>query len=85
MPDSTPATAATSHRSYKIAFAVAAAVLVACVAGVFLTQGVMDHLPYLHGQSNGWNAAPLLDEIVDQRPWKTARALAELALKEAGQ
>jgi small-conductance mechanosensitive channel len=70
------------HRSYKIAVAVSLAVLAVCVGGVFLTRGVMEHLPYLQGQKTGWNAAPSLDEIVDQRPWKTARALAELALTQ---
>jgi small-conductance mechanosensitive channel len=70
------------HRSYKIAVAVSLAIFAVFVAGTFLTRGVMEHLPYLHGQKAGWNAAPPLDEIVDQRPWKTARALAELALTQ---
>ena len=42
----------------------------------------MEQLPYLHGQTAGWSAAPPLDEIVDQRPWKTARALGGLALTQ---
>ena len=82
MPDNNPANSPGTHRSYKIAVAVSLAVLAACVAGVFLTQGVMEQLPYLHGQTAGWSAAPPLDEIVDQRPWKTARALAALALTQ---
>jgi small-conductance mechanosensitive channel len=70
------------NRTYRIAIAVSLAVLAACITGAFFTRGVMEHLPYLHGQTAGWNAAPPLDEIVDQRPWKVARALAELALTQ---
>jgi small-conductance mechanosensitive channel len=82
MPDKIAEKSPARHGSYKIAVAMSLAVLAACVAGSFLTRGVMDHLPYLHGQTGGWNAAPPLDQIVDQRPWKTARALAELALTQ---
>ena len=70
------------NRAYKIAVAASLAVLAACVTGTFMTQGVMEHLPFLHGQRSGWNAAPPAYGIVDQRPWQTARALAELALTQ---
>lgn len=43
-------------------------------------MGVMEHLPFLHGQKTGWNAAPPSYDIVDQRPWKTAQTLAPLAV-----
>ncbi len=69
-------------RAHKIATAVSVAVLAVFIAGTFMTQGVMEHLPFLHGQKTGWNAAPPSYGIVDQRPWQTARALAALAISQ---
>jgi small-conductance mechanosensitive channel len=40
----------------------------------------MQHLPFLHGQAAGWNAAPRSYGIVDQRPWQTAKTVAALAV-----
>jgi small-conductance mechanosensitive channel len=40
----------------------------------------MQHLPFLHGQTAGWNAAPRSYGIVDQRPWQTAKTVAALAV-----
>ena len=40
----------------------------------------MEHLPFLHARSAGWNAAPPSYGIVDQRPWDTAKALRALAV-----
>jgi small-conductance mechanosensitive channel len=40
----------------------------------------MQHLPFLHGQTAGWNAAPRSYGIVDQRPWQTAKTVAVLAV-----
>ena len=68
------------NHAHKIAVASSLALLVACLAGAFLTQGVMEHLPFLHGQKTGWNATPPSYGIVDQRPWQTAQALAALAI-----
>jgi small-conductance mechanosensitive channel len=64
----------------KVAIGVAAAVLVLCVVGAFMTRGVMEHLPFLHGQRSGWSGVPIRHGIVDQRPWQTAQTLAQLAV-----
>ncbi len=55
-------------------------VLVLCVAGSFLTRGVMEHLSFLRGQKGGWNGGAMRHGLVDQRPWQTAQALAALAV-----
>ncbi len=68
------------NRGHKIAAAVSLAVVVLCLAGSFMTRGVMEHLSFLHGQKAGWNAAPRPYGIVDQRPWQTAQTLAALAV-----
>jgi small-conductance mechanosensitive channel len=68
------------NRAHKIAAAVALAVVVLCLLGTFMTRGVMQHLPFLHGQAAGWNAAPRSYGIVDQRPWQTAKTVAALAV-----
>src|ERR1700721_4219254 len=68
------------NRGHKIAAAVSLAVLVLCLLGSFLTRGVMENLPFLHGQKAGWNAIPRPYGIVDQRPWTTARTLTALAV-----
>jgi small-conductance mechanosensitive channel len=59
---------------------VSLAVVVLCLIGSFMTRGVMEHLPFLHGQKTGWNAAPRPYGIVDQRPWQTAKTLTALAV-----
>jgi small-conductance mechanosensitive channel len=64
----------------KVGIGVAAAVLVLCVVGAFMTRGVMEHLPFLHGQRSGWSGVPIRHGIVDQRPWQTAQTLAEQAV-----
>ena len=68
------------NRAHKIAAAVSLAVVVLCLAGSFMTRGVMENLPFLHGQKAGWNAVPRPYGIVDQRPWQTAKTLAALAV-----
>ena len=68
------------NRAHKIAVAVSLAVLALCIAGNWMTRGVMEHLPFLHGRSAGWNAAPPSYGIVDQRPWDTAKTLRALAV-----
>jgi small-conductance mechanosensitive channel len=68
------------NRAHKIAVAVSLAVLVLCLLGSFMTRGVMENLPFLHGQKAGWNAIPRPYGIVDQRPWDTAKTLTALAV-----
>jgi small-conductance mechanosensitive channel len=68
------------NRAHKIAAALSLAVVILCLVGSLMTRGVMEHLPFLHGQKTGWNAAPPSYDIVDQRPWKTAQTLAPLAV-----
>ncbi|MGB8536728.1 MAG: mechanosensitive ion channel family protein [Acidobacteriaceae bacterium] len=68
------------NRGHKITAAVSLAVVVLCLIGSFMTRGVMEHLPFLHGQGKGWNAVPRPTGIVDQRPWTTAKTLAPLAV-----
>jgi small-conductance mechanosensitive channel len=68
------------NRAHKIAVVVALAMLVLCMVGSFMTRGVMEYLPFLHGQKAGWAAAPRPYGIVDQRPWQTAKTLAALAV-----
>ena len=68
------------NRAQKIAAAVSLAVLVVCLLASFMTRGVMENLPFLHGQKAGWNAVPRPYGIVDQRPWQTAKTLAALAV-----
>jgi len=46
-------------------------VLVACVAGLYLTRGAMANLSFLNDKSSG---------LVDERPWQTVQALAPLAV-----
>jgi len=54
-------------------------VLVATLAGAFLTRGVMSYLPFLQAKKGDWTGAYVPLGIVDQRPWQTASALAALA------
>lgn len=68
------------NRGHKITAAISLAVVVLCLVGSFMTMGVMEHLPFLHSQGSGWNAAPRPTGIVDQRPWTTAKTLAPLAV-----
>ena len=68
------------NRTHKITAALSLAVVVLCLVGSFMTRGVMEHLPFLHGQGKGWNAIPRPYGIVDQRPWQTAKTLAPLAV-----
>jgi small-conductance mechanosensitive channel len=68
------------NRAHKVAAAVSLAVLVLCLLGSVMTRGVMENLPFLHGQKAGWNAIPRPYGIVDQRPWQTAKTLAALAV-----
>ncbi len=67
------------NRGLKIAVALSLGFLVLSAAGSFMTRGVMEHLPFLHGQKEGWAGTVVPRGIVDQRPWQTAATLAELA------
>ncbi|HEX4285151.1 MAG TPA: mechanosensitive ion channel domain-containing protein [Terracidiphilus sp.] len=63
----------------KIAVTVSSGLLVLFIVGSFMTRGVMEHLPFLHGQTGGWSGTVVPTGIVDQRPWQTAETLADLA------
>ena len=67
------------NRARKIAIGISFGMLVVCVAGSFMTRGVMEHLPFLHRQKAGWAGTVVPRGIVDQRPWTTAETLTELA------
>jgi small-conductance mechanosensitive channel len=58
----------------RLVILVSAAVLVASLVGIFLTQGSMARLPFLRGRGRTPQG------IVDQRPWQTAQAAAALAV-----
>src|SRR5580658_7118998 len=68
------------NRAHKIAAALSLAVVALCLLGTFMTRGGMQHLPFLHGQTAGWNSAPRSYGIVDQRPWQTAKTVAAVAV-----
>jgi hypothetical protein len=55
------------------------AVLAATSAGVFLTRGVMEYLPFLQAKKGNWTGEYVARGVVDQRPWQTAAALSALA------
>jgi small-conductance mechanosensitive channel len=58
----------------KLLIAVPAAALVALLVASYLTRGAMANLPFLRG-----SYARSAENLVDQRPWQTAQALAALA------
>jgi small-conductance mechanosensitive channel len=68
------------NRARKIAVAISLALLILGLVGTFTTQGVMEHLPFLHGQKAGWSDVVIPHGIVDQRPWQTAATLSALAV-----
>jgi small-conductance mechanosensitive channel len=68
------------NRARKIAVAISLVLLILGLVGTFTTQGVMEHLPFLHGQKAGWSDVVIPHGIVDQRPWQTAATLAALAV-----
>ncbi len=63
----------------KIAVALSFSLLILFMVGSFMTRGVMEHLPFLHGQREGWAGTVVPRGIVDQRPFQTAATLSELA------
>src|ERR1700731_464810 len=67
-------------RARKMAIAMSLALLILGLVGSFMTRGVMEHLPFLHGQKTGWSGVLVPRGIVDQRPWQTAATLATLAV-----
>ena len=68
------------NRARKTAVALSLAVLLTSIVGSFMTRGVMEYLPFLHGQKAGGSGAASSHGIVDQRPWQTAERLAALAV-----
>jgi small-conductance mechanosensitive channel len=67
------------NRVRKMVVGVLLGLLILCMVGAFMTRGVMEHLPFLHGQKAGWAGTVVPRGIVDQRPWQTAETLAALA------
>ena len=67
------------NHARKVSLAVTLTVLLLSLVGAFVTRGVMETLPFLHGQQSGWNTVAIPHGIVDQRPWQTAETLAALA------
>lgn len=63
----------------KIAVILSFALLLLFTVGSFMTRGVMEHLPFLHGQKDTWATTVVPRGMVDQRPWQTAVTLSELA------
>ncbi|HEU4634789.1 MAG TPA: mechanosensitive ion channel domain-containing protein, partial [Edaphobacter sp.] len=61
----------------SLSIAIPAALLGACLIGLFLTQGSMTNLPFL--RSTGFSRT-IADGLVDQRPWQTIEALSPLAV-----
>src|SRR5258707_14993755 len=68
------------NRARKIAVAMSLGLLILGLVGSLMTRGVMEHLPFLHGQKAGWSDVVIPHGIVDQRPWQTAATLATLAV-----
>src|ERR1700730_1487831 len=64
----------------KTSVVVASTVLVVCVVGSFMTQGAMQHLPFLSGSGGSNVQGGATGGLVDQRPWQTAQAVAALAV-----
>src|SRR5947209_7191389 len=62
----------------KLLIVVPAAVLAACLAGSFATQGAMSNLQFVTLQ--GGAAAASVSGLVDQRPFLTAQSLAGQAI-----
>ncbi len=59
----------------RLLVVIPAAALMACLAGIFLTRGSMANLPFLRARGRH-----VTSELVDQRPWQTAKAVAALAV-----
>ena len=66
-------------RARLVTTLIAVIVLVAALAGAFLTRGVMSYLPFLQARQGNWTGAYVPRGVVDQRPWQTAATLAALA------
>jgi small-conductance mechanosensitive channel len=60
----------------RLLVVIPAAVLVACLVGIFLTRGSMANLPFLRARGR----RTVSSDLVDQRPWQTAKAVAALAV-----
>jgi small-conductance mechanosensitive channel len=68
-------TGAGMSKGRAVLVGLAAAVLAGCLLASYLTQGAMEHLPFLNGQGGAEGAG-----LVDQRPWQTVSSLAPLAV-----
>jgi small-conductance mechanosensitive channel len=61
----------------SLSIVIPATLLIACLIGLFMTQGSMANLPFLRTRGFSRNNASAL---VDQRPWQTIEALSPLAI-----
>jgi small-conductance mechanosensitive channel len=61
----------------SLSIVIPAALLIACLIGLFMTQGSMANLPFLRAQGFSRKNA---GGLVDQRPWQTIEALSPLAI-----
>jgi small-conductance mechanosensitive channel len=65
----------------SLVFLVAMVILLClCLVFAWTTRDAMAHLPFLAGQSKAGSVAGNQKNLVDQRPWQTAQALAPLAV-----
>ncbi|HET6181003.1 MAG TPA: mechanosensitive ion channel protein MscS [Candidatus Sulfotelmatobacter sp.] len=67
------------NRSRRVIVLVMLIVLAVTLAGLFMTRGVMEDLPFLQARKGNWTGAYVPLGVVDQRPWQTAATLAALA------
>ncbi len=66
-------------RARRLTVAVLLVIFGAAVAGVFLTRGMMEYLPFLQAKKGNWTGEYVSHGVVDQRPWQTASTLAAMA------
>jgi Mechanosensitive ion channel len=67
------------NRARKISIGIMLIVLAITSAGVFVTRGVMEYLPFLQAKKGDWTGDYVSRGVVDQRPWQTATTLSALA------
>ena len=68
------------NRARKIAIGVSLALLILGVAGSFMTRGVMEHLPFLHGQKQAGTQRLVPQESWTSGPGRRRQTLATLAV-----
>jgi hypothetical protein len=66
-------------RARRLSILIMLIILGATSAGVFLTRGVMEYLPFLQAKKGNWIGDYVSRGVVDQRPWQTAATVSALA------